>query len=76
MEQERLDAEEEIYLNHEQETVASTLASITSAQCNIVHGPAGMGKSTLLKALRNQLAQGGVFKPIVLSPTGVTAVNI
>lgn len=76
MEQERLDAAEEIYLNREQETVASALTSITSAQCNIVHGPAGTGKSTLLKALRNQLAQGGVFEPIVLSPTGVAAVNI
>lgn len=76
MEQAQINVEEQNDLNPEQEAVVTVLMSVVSAQCNIVHGPAGTGKSTLLRALRNRLAQGGVFEPIVLSPTGVAAINI
>lgn len=75
-EQAAFDREDDMALNAEQENVVRSLIDFYGPQCSFVHGRAGTGKSTVLKALRNRLAQGGLFEQIVLAPTGVAAVNV
>ncbi|KAF9897221.1 hypothetical protein BX616_005982, partial [Lobosporangium transversale] len=41
-----------------------------------VSGPAGTGKSTLLRALCEVVREHGVYEPIRLAPSGVAAANI
>jgi len=43
---------------------------------DMVNGPAGTGKSTVLRELRRRLMAGGVYEPVVLAPSGVAAVNV
>jgi ATP-dependent DNA helicase PIF1 len=41
-----------------------------------IHGSAGTGKSTILRALCHQLRHQGRYEPIVLAPSGVAAKNV
>lgn len=76
IEQSDFGMEEHLELNAEQDAMVNSLVTVIMLQCNIVHGPAGTGKSTILKALQNWMIAGGTFEPIVLTLTGVAAVNV
>lgn len=60
------DAEEDIKLNLEKETVVASLVNVHRPQCNIVHGGAGTVKSMVLKTMRNQLEAYDILSRLLL----------
>lgn len=49
---------------------------IADGDFRFVHGSAGTGKSTVLRALCRQLRAEGRYEPVILAPSGVAAKNI
>ncbi len=58
----------------EQEAILAEL--IEGGPMHLVTGSAGTGKSTVLQELSSRLHAQTNYHPIVLAPSGVTAVNI
>ncbi|KAI8594402.1 hypothetical protein EDD21DRAFT_297649, partial [Dissophora ornata] len=61
-------------LNHEQQHALHTITGTRGLY--LVTGSAGTGKSTLLKALATRIRQTNAYEPVILSPTGIAAVNV
>ncbi|ORZ10012.1 hypothetical protein BCR41DRAFT_292800, partial [Lobosporangium transversale] len=61
-------------LNDEQRQLMTRI--VLNSGRYFVSGPAGTGKSTLLRALCEVVREHGVYEPIRLAPSGVAAANI
>lgn len=63
----------DVQLDGNQQTLVDHLSL---GQLSFVHGSAGTGKSTIIRALAWEIRGNGAYEPIILAPSGVTAKNV